>query len=161
MNIINMVLTGYKVVKGFMTAWKFYLIAAAVLSAAATVFLYVSNHEKMKATIPVMEAQVASCEVTTNALRAHVVTQNERIAGYNVQRKQDFLEAMARAEAMKIQMNELRKANELLREELSGILFRNVEAIQDDEDFADWVDGDVPSTAWSLLREAAEGSGDS
>jgi hypothetical protein len=44
-----------------------------------------------------------------------------------------------------------------MTEELGVARFETIEAIRDDEDFADWVDWNVPGVAWGLLHTADEG----
>jgi hypothetical protein len=146
-----------KIVKGGVAIFKAYkktaVIVAIVLSLASSLtggYVYMRNHERMK-------IMLQACQGATYALRDHVVGQNARIKADNKKTLALLLEAKRQHDATLMLVNDLLKENMDLRKQMQQLRFNNVKAIQDDEDFSNWVDIPVPGTAWSLLRDAAEG----
>lgn len=155
--MIGAIITGFRVVTGFFSAYKWAITSVVVLSAASGIYLYMANHEKMKAQIPGLRHEVAQCVSTNNSLRRHVLNQNERIERENVEQLEKLAEAQKLIRDWERIAEGLDWENYELREQLNQQRYRNVEVIRDNEEFADWVDIMVPPVAWGLLRDAAEG----
>lgn len=142
---------------GFVKAYRWIMMIGAVASVALPIFLYIGNHGKMKALVPALKAQVEQCQDTNVSFVDEIGNLNLRIQASNAKRRQEIIQAMQIIEATQFAAIELLDENEQLKLELSETRFETLEAIRDDEDFADWVDWTVPPTGWRLLRDAAEG----
>jgi hypothetical protein len=155
--MIGALITGFKVVKGFTSTYKWVVIGIAVAGMLGTVFLYIDNHGEMKATVTAQKAQIENLMFTNGSLEAVIIARNATIVDQNLAQRA-LIEANKRKieEAQQVVIA-LRLEREILTEELGVLRFETIEAIRDDEDFADWVDWDVPIAGWSLLRIAAEG----
>ena len=144
---------------GLYKSYKWIMFAGAVASVVIPGFLYIQSHGKMKILVPALKSQVEECQDTNVAFVDEIMDLNIRIRAANAQRRQDIINAMQIIEATQEAAIVLLEENELLKLELSATRFETLEAIRDDEDFADWVDWDVPPAGWRLLRDAAEGGG--
>lgn len=136
---------------------KWALIGGAVLTLATTLFVYVGNHSAMKVEIVNLKNQAVEKDFHIEALERELANRNVRLAKERERRVAEALAAELRLEAAKAAAEDLRAEAERVREELAVTRFETLEAIRDDEDMADWVDGTVPPAAWGLLRAAAEG----
>lgn len=148
-------------VGGFIKAYRWWLIIAAAITLLTTVLVYVDNHGEMKATIVAQNAQIDQLNGEVTSLNSVIAQRNATIAEMNANMVALAEAERARLRVAKAEAVRLQAELDLLEEELEVTRFELVEAIRDDEEFADWVDGTVPSAAWSLLRAAAEASPDS
>lgn len=146
-----------KLALGGLSSWKFWGIGVAAAGALVFVLNYVGAHSRMKAEIGALEARVASCIDTRKQMTVSLAQRNERLQRVAEERRQSaaadrerFAQAQMTIDALREEVNDTRQALEVTR-------FETLEAIRDDEDFADWVDGDTPTRAWSLLGTAVDG----
>lgn len=146
---------------GLYKSYKWVALGITIVSTSATIFFYVSNHGKMKVQIPVLKEKVELCQETNIAFVSEIMDLNIRIRESNARQRQKIIQAMQIIEATQEAAIVLLEENELLKMELSITRFNTLEAIRDDEDFADWADWTVPPAGWSLLRAAADGSASS
>lgn len=141
----------------FLHTWRIYIVTGVILAAAVTVFNYVDNHGEMKAQLAAGKEVIDGQIIDIEHLRIELAKRDERLAKQREVRLAELEDARVRlAEAHEL-IDELREEQERVQAELEVTRFQTLEAIRDDEDFADWVDYGVPTTAWSLLRQAAEG----
>ncbi|MBW2647544.1 MAG: hypothetical protein JRE23_15495 [Deltaproteobacteria bacterium] len=148
---------GISVVKGFAKAWKMYLLIAAVVSVLVTAWVYVGNHSKMKAELVANDALITQLYSDLEHVNLQVFARDDRIRSMNNQRMEEVEAARARLQMARDMVLGLQLQNENILEELKFTQFKTLEAIRDDEDFADWVDYPVPSAAWRLLDQATQG----
>lgn len=144
-------------VGGFIKAYRWWIIIGAAVTLLTTVLVYVDNHGEMKATIVAQHGQIDTLNGHVTSLNATIERRNATIARMNLEFMALAEAEQARLRAAKAEAEVLREERDRIAEELGVARFELVEAIRDDEDFADWVDWDVPPGAWSLLRAAAEG----
>lgn len=150
----------FKGIPTFLHTWRIYIASAAILATAITVVNYIGNHGEMKAQLAAGKDVIANQVIDIKALRLEILKRDERLAAQRATKLAELESARLRlAEANEL-IDELRADQERMREELEVTRFETLEAIRDDEEFADWVDGTVPPIAWSLLRDAAEGRSD-
>lgn len=142
---------------GLYRSYKWVVLLGTIVSVVIPVFLYIQSHGKMRVLVPTLKNQVEQCQDTNVAFMDEISDLNIRIRLVNAQRRQDIVNAMQIIEATQEAAIVLLEENEILKLELSTTRFETLEAIRDDEDFADWVDWTVPSAGWRLLRDAAEG----
>jgi O-succinylbenzoate synthase len=143
---------------GLYKTYKWVAMAASIAAVIIPGFLYIQGHGKMKVLVPVLKEQVAQCQDTNVAFIGEIADLNIRIRASNAAQRAKIIQAMQIIEATQKAAIVLLEENEQLKEELKKTRFDTIEAIRDDEDFADWVDGTVPPIGWKLLRDAAEGS---
>lgn len=155
--MIGAILTGYKVVKGFMGAYKWVMAAIAIAGFLTTVFVYIDNHGEMRQEILALEARESSLLVNIDNLGSKVAECNGRIVNLNAERRADAENAQAKLLAAADRATILRAQRDSLRDDLGVTRFETIEAIRDEEDFADWVDWAVPPAGWRLLDDAATG----
>jgi hypothetical protein len=134
------------------------MFAGAVASVIIPGFLYIQNHGKMKVLVPALQGQVEECIDTNVAFVGEIGDLNIRIRGMNTQRRQEIANSKALINEVLTKANQLYDANVALKMDLAVLRFDTLEIIKNDEDFADWANGVMPSVGWSLLRDAAEGS---
>jgi hypothetical protein len=92
------------------------------------------------------------------AFADEIANLNLRINAYNMLRREEIAAAkIVVLKAARI-VGEVNAENEQLKLDLGVTRFETLEAIRDDETFADWVDWTVPSAGWRLLRDSAEGN---
>jgi hypothetical protein len=156
--MIGAIISGFKLVSGFAKAYKWIIACGAVASFALTAFIYVGSHAKMKVLIPLLKDQVEQCQNTNVAFADEIANLNLRINAYNMLRREEIAAAkIVVLKAARI-VGEVNAENEQLKLDLGVTRFETLEAIRDDETFADWVDWTVPSAGWRLLRDSAEGN---
>lgn len=153
-------LTLLKAVPGFLHTWRLYIMGALILTAGITAFNYIDNHGEMKAQLVAGKETIQGQALDIKALRLEIAKRDERLAAQRALRLAELEEAQLRLQEANDLIDELREEQSDLRQELEVTRFETLEAIRDDEDFSDWVDGIVPPVAWSLLRDAAEGGSD-
>ena len=158
--MIAAILTGIKVIKGFAKAWKVYIIIAALAGVLFTAWNYVDNHGAMKAELSANDVTIDELLLDVELLHAQIDTRNATIQSMNARRLEELAAAKIRLQLARDMVQDLQSQNENILEELKVTQFETLDAIRDDEDFADWVDWTVPSSGWSLLRKASEGSRD-
>jgi hypothetical protein len=157
LSAFKLVKTGIGVVKGLAVAYRMWILGAAIGAALLTGFNYIDNHGEMKATIKAYEITLADQEADKQSLRDALASCEQRISDTNEARREELAEARIRLGLANQLSFDLRQEVERVHEELEVTRFETLEAIRDDEDFADWVDGTVPSAAWRLLKQASEG----
>lgn len=147
-----------KTIVNFASAYKLIIGIVAAAGMVITILTYVHNYGQMKAQIVDFERTVQQCHALQEACLRGVESRNQRIAEINMLMEKELAEANARIAAANEAAAELRADRDRITEELAVTRFELLEAIRDDEDFADWVDTDVPVAAWSLLQQAREGN---
>lgn len=147
-----------KTIANFASAYKLVIGLIAAGGIFITGLTYVHNYGQMKARIVDLERTVQQCQVLQGACLRGVDARNQRIDEINILMEKELAEANARIAAANEAAAELRADRDRITEELAVTRFELLEAIRDDEDFADWVDTDVPVAAWSLLQQAREGN---
>lgn len=154
--ILTTLYTGFKLVKGFFTTYKWVVVGIAVAGMATSVFVYIDNHGEMKSSIVAQEQQIDDLIRISQSLELAIKSRNATISRLNMEKITliaDNRRKLAKANQL---AQEVREQRDVITEELGILRFETLEAIRDDEDFADWVDWNVPSAGWSLLRAAAE-----
>jgi membrane protein involved in colicin uptake len=147
----------FKGIPTFLHTWRIYIVTGMILTAAITVFNYVDNHGEMKAQLASGKQVIDGQIIDIEHLRIEIAKRDERLAKQREVKLAELEDARVRLEAAYELIDELRTEQERVQKQLEVTRFQTLEAIRDDEDFADWVDGTVPPVAWGLLRQAAEG----
>jgi hypothetical protein len=111
----------------------------------------------MKAELMAGDTTISELTVDVATLRVEIRKRDERIENMNAKWRQKVTEERIRVETARQAVIDLQVENTRLQEELGVTRFETLEAIRDDEDFADWVDWTVPSAGWRLLQQASEG----
>lgn len=154
--ILTTLLTGFKLAKSFVSTYKWVMAGIAIAGFATSVFVYIDNHGEMKATIAGMESKINQCISDNGGLDATIAARNATITRMNTAQRELIAANKARIARANAVVEALRTERDVLTEDLGVLRFETIEAIRDDEDFADWVDWTVPVAGWSLLRTAAE-----
>ncbi len=156
--MIASILGIYKMVSGFIGAYKWIMAAVAIAGLVTTVFVYIGNHGEMKAALVAQNADLMVCADTNVQFAGEIGSLNMRIRESNDRRRVEIAAAQEILEMAASVVAKVRKENAELKLDLGVTRFETLEAIRDDENFADWVDWNVPAAGWRLLRDAAEGS---
>lgn len=154
--ILTTLWSGFKIAKGFISTYRWAVLGIAIAGFATSVFVYIDNHGEMKANIVGMTDKLNQCISDNQGLDATIAARNATIAAQSLVQQELIAankERIAQANAIVVA---LRAERDVLVEDLSVLRFETIEAIRDDEDFADWVDWTVPVAGWGLLRTAAE-----
>lgn len=155
--ILTALWTGFKVAKGFVSTYKWALIGIAAAGIATSVFVYIDNHGEMKGTITGQREQIHQLIANNMNLESVITSRNNTIVAQNEAIRARIAADAARIAEANRTVVEMRIERDIITEELGIVRFELLEAIRDDEDFADWVDWTVPNAGWSLLRAANEG----
>jgi len=145
----------WKTVSGFVKTYKIIMGIVAAAGIAISVFNYIDNHGEMKAQAESDTQMIAQLVLNVEALQAQVNGRDARIKRMNAERLEEIAVDKARLKEAEEQANVVREENAELLIDLGVTRFELLEAIRDDEVFADWVDGTVPVAGWDLLRNAA------
>lgn len=145
-----------KAVGGFISVYKIWIYAGLLGTALITTFNYIDNHGEMKATVEMQEQALEVANLEIASLITTIKARDATITRMNLANVHQAEQEQKRLETAKTIIQTLRTQRDILTEELSVSRFELLEAIENDEEFADWVDGDVPISGWRLLREAAD-----
>ena len=148
---------GLRTIGAFVSAFRIYFIAAAVVTAGVTAFNYIDNHGEMKATLTSNKVTIQKLELNVDTLNDEIKARNAQIARMNERRTQEIMEAQARLDKARQTVKDLRERTKAIQAELGNIRLETLEAIRDDEEFANWANAAVPSTGWRLLQQAGGG----
>ena len=137
-------------------SYAFAIIAAAIL---ATVALYVFTAERAKGNVKLLEAENATLSETVAAREQQVTALNERL-------ERQAAETLQKLAAERIRLIEARVAAERMRQQrdqVTAALGESrrewQEALDHDENLAEFVAHDVPAAVWRRLCRATGDSG--
>ena len=142
---------------GMFAPYRLWAGLAAAGVVLTTILVFYGSCKACKAEQPLLEQSIAQCEVDISALRVELGKRNERIATMNARLREQILESEMKLNAALAAAEALRADRDSIQEDLEVTRFELLEAIRDDEEVADWVDGVVPVGSWRLLQQAAEG----
>lgn len=141
---------------GMFAPYRLWAGLAVVGVALTTILVFYGSCKSCKAEQPFLEDHIAQCIVAKSALRVELGKRNERIENMNARRREEILEAEVKLNEALAAAEALRVERDSVKEDLEVTRFELLEAIRDDEEVADWVDGVVPSGSWRLLQQAAD-----
>jgi hypothetical protein len=141
-------------------AWRNYIITACVIATGLFVFNWISNYGEMKVALVAGQEMIEGQIIDIRALRLEIAKRDERLLMLNAVKLLELEDARLRLEEANKLVDELRTEQERIFEAFKTLRNETLEASKNDEDFADWVNHDVPPVAWSLLHQAAEGRPD-
>jgi hypothetical protein len=145
---------------GFFARWRAWLIGGVVVSALITVFVFYGNCRQNAEALANAEVLIADLRFDLQAARVELDARNQRIKSMNERQLAELAQARDLLNQALVMSQVLRVERDKVKEELEVTKFELLETIRDDEEFADWVDWDVPTAAWGLLLNAAEGRTD-
>lgn len=150
-----------KLVWDIVASYRIWIMLAAASGVLITVLAFYGNCRANAVALEAAKAEIVDLKADYAASENARKYQNARIQKDNEQK----LEALRRTNQ---QLNEARAAATALRIErdktkleLEEAQFALLEALKNDEDFADWANDSVPLDTWGLLRAASEGTGGS
>ena len=142
----------------FAGAYKFLLLGAGVAALAGSVWLHFHNDGKRTIELIAAQARLMELESANEGFVAQVGSLNQRIIANNQQKLADMQAAQEQLDAANLAIFEVTTQNEVITEQLAVANFNILEAMRDDEDYADWAFEPTHITVWGQLRDAAEGS---
>jgi hypothetical protein len=146
-----------KVVLGFFSMYRLVIFGTVLAGGLVWLTTHFYLDGKRKALVEDQEQQLEVAVMVVHGLKDNIKILNIRIEEANAEK----IRVMVRERILVVKAHKKAEAvsaeNELIKAELEMSRFNTIEAIRDDEDFADWVDWNVPLAGWSLLRDAAEG----
>jgi len=142
---------------GFFAPFKMYLIGGALLSAAITVFVHFNNDGNRKAELAAALASLETLE--EDALFAKEENDNltERLKDQREEKLREVAAANEQTRIAKETAASVKDEKDKITEELAVANFTILEAIRDDEDYADWAYYPAHITVWSQLYNADQG----
>jgi hypothetical protein len=150
-----------RMIWGIVASYRIWIMLAAAGGVLISVLVFYGNCRANAVALEAAQAEIVDLKTDYAASENARKYQNARIQKDNEQK----LAALRRANQ---QLNEARAAAALLQVErdkakldLEEAQFALLEALKDDEDFADWANEPVPLDTWGLLRTASEGTGGS
>ena len=143
---------------GFVKTYRIWITAIALVSFMTSVFVFYGNCKENKVKLDYAEVQIEQLQLDLTAARKELQLRNSRIQKMNEDRVKERMEAEAALDTALKSAKKLQIERDAARKELEQTRFELVEAIQNDEELADWVNEPVPASAWSLLQSAAQGS---
>lgn len=152
----SVILGFFKAIPIFLQTWRLYIVGGAIITAGLLVFNYIDNHGEMKAKIISQNNLLEQCDINAVSQSTEIMDLNARIEHLNARELEELHTLRVRLQAAEDAAEALRVRSNELREELAMTRFETLEAIQDDEDFADWVSEPVPSAGWRLLQQAVD-----
>ena len=147
-----------KMAWGIVASYRIWIMLAAAVGVLTTVLVFYGNCRANVVALEAAQTEIADLKADFAASENALKYQNERIRLDNEHKLRALAEAnqqlnKARAAAILLQLE-----RDKAKLELEEAQFALLEAIRDDEDFADWANGPVPIDTWSLLRTASEGT---
>lgn len=140
--------------------YRFWINASFIIAAITTVALFYGNCRANAEALDGAYTEIEGLHVDLQMARVELDARNQRIKDMNARHIKELQNARDLLEQSLAMAQVIRAERDEIREDLKVSQFELLEAIRDDEDMADWVDWNVPSSAWSLLRDAAEGTPD-
>lgn len=138
--------------------YRMIAMAVALGGVLITALVFYGNCRANAVALEAAYLDVKELKLDLAAARVELQVRNDRIADINKRHLQELAAAKeVLAQAVEVGQ-QLREERDNALEDLGVARFELLEAIRDDEEMADWVDWDVPVSAWGLLRAAAEGS---
>lgn len=141
----------------FFAPFKMWIIGGAILSAVVTVFVHFNNDGNRKADLAAALTALETLE--KDAIFAKEA--NDNLTLRLKAQREDKLAAIAAAdERTKIAKESaaaVKAEKEVIVEELAVANFNILEAIRDDEDYADWAYYPAHTTIWNQLYTADQG----
>lgn len=149
----------FKLVLGFFTGGaKWYLIGGAVLTTLLSIAVHFNNDGNRKADLATALTSLETLE--KDALFAK--DENDNLTNRLKTQREEKLEEVARANERTKNAQKMaalvKIEKEAIAEELAMINFSILEAIRDDEDYADWAYYPTHITVWGQLRNADQGT---
>jgi hypothetical protein len=157
---------GDKVLKSasIFTSVKMWLIITAFTSVVSGAAYFIHNYKTMALQNEVLttnitekEIELEDCKGAKTAQQEQFVLQNARIAILNAQSREKLLAAELQMKAMEFAIKAHIDTTRRLKEQLSRVHRYARQAVENDQEFADWSATTAPDATWSLLREAREG----
>lgn len=137
--------------------YRFWALAIAAAGVLTTVLVFYGNCRANAVALDGAYQQIQELRIDLNSARAELQARNKRISDMNKQRLEELQQAEEILRDSLTAAKILREERDAAKLELEETRFELLETIRDDEDFADWVDWDVPVAAWGLLQSAVEG----
>jgi biopolymer transport protein ExbB/TolQ len=134
--------------------WLFVGVGTAIVIAIA---LFYGSCRANAVALEDAENQIKDLRNDLSAARIELSARNDRIRDMNARHLEELRDAKELLNQSLAMAQVIRSERDKIREQLEVTQFELLEAIRDDEEMADWVDWPVPSSAWGLLRDAAQG----
>jgi hypothetical protein len=141
----------------FFMPYKSWIMTGLIVAGVSLAAIFYGNCRSNAAHLENAYAQVKSLRTDLQLARIGLDVRNDRIKSINARHKAELQNARDLLQQSLAMAAAIRAERDEIREDLKISQFELLEAIRDDEIMADWVDWPVPSSAWSLLRNAAEG----
>jgi low affinity Fe/Cu permease len=125
--------------------------------ATGTAAFYFHKFRTLDMQNTILTHDLEACDVDYAGLDEQLMTQNQRIADMNSKRLDEIAASNMAIRHMNDVVSAHREENQKLRDVLDTVRKDTREAMNNDEDFADWADDLMPADGWRLLRNAAEG----
>lgn len=138
--------------------YRVYLLIGALAGAGLYILSYVTDHAEMKIQISAKTQELERLKDRDMQLMKIIEQRDQQIIRMNERRMQELAEMRMRLADARMEATEARATRDRITEELAMTRFQTLEAMRDDEEFADWISEPVPATGWMLLREASEGN---
>ena len=134
------------------------LIGAAVIAVVGTVTLHFRNDSNRAEELVAAKARMLALDTANAGFEMQVGSLTERIRANNEKKLADMAAAQAQLDEANLAILTVTTQNEVISEQLAVANFSILEAMRDDEDYADWAFEPTHITVWSQLRDSAEGS---
>jgi hypothetical protein len=138
--------------------YRFWINAGLIISAIAAVAIFYGNCRANATALEGAYTEIAGLRTDLQLARIELDARNDRIKSINARHRTELQNARDLLQQSLVMAQSIRAERDEIREDLKVSQFELLEAIRDDEIMADWVDWPVPSSAWGLLRNAAEGT---
>jgi len=138
--------------------YRLWVSAALIIGAITTVAIFYGNCRANATALEGAYAEIAGLRTDLQMARIELDARNDRIKSLNDRHRTELKNARNLLQQSLVMAQNIREERDEIREDLKISQFELLEAIRDDENMADWVDWPVPSSAWGLLRNAAEGT---
>jgi cell division protein FtsN len=136
--------------------YAFAIIAAAIL---ATVTLYVFTAERAKGTVKLLEAENAFLTENLRTRSAQITALNARLERHNAETLQKLATERARLIEARVAAKKMRQQRDQVTAALGESRREWQEALDHDENLAEFVAHDVPGAVWRRLCRATGDSG--
>ena len=137
--------------------FKFYFIAAAIAAVVGVVGLYIYGAEQAKGQVNLLEFANTQLSNANAQAASDIQALNNRIKAHNAQKLRDIAEAAERLEQAREVAAVVAKEKDVIAEELAVVRFSILEAIRDDEDYADWAFYPAHPSIWLQISAADSG----
>lgn len=137
-----------KLILGFLGPYKYAIIAVALVGVLSTVYMHIRNDG-------IRDTQLAVYEQSNAAQARRITRMNGRFTRQNEAKLAEIAKAEEKMKAAQAAARDVEAKNTEMEIDIGVLRFENLEAMQNDEEYADWAYGTVHPTAWLMLGKAA------